>query len=190
MKKIPSIFMRDHSGNRLLYDEINPICSWVFNGEGIPTRKFDGTCCLIKDGRLWRRRNVKNGSIAPEDFVPADDPDPITGNTFGWIPVGYSNSDRIHREALSLHDGDLLDGTYELCGPKINGNPDRFHSHQLIRHGLERIDDLAGMQINFSSLKAYLADADMEGIVWHHPDGRMAKIKTKDFGLSRKKASG
>ena len=25
---------------------------------------------------------------------------------------------------------------------------------------------------------------DIEGIVWHHPDGRMAKIKRRDFGLS------
>jgi hypothetical protein len=23
---------------------------------------------------------------------------------------------------------------------------------------------------------------DIEGIVWHHPDGRMVKIKKKDFG--------
>ena len=23
----------------------------------------------------------------------------------------------------------------------------------------------------------------IEGIVWHHPDGRMAKIKARDFGI-------
>jgi len=26
----------------------------------------------------------------------------------------------------------------------------------------------------------------MEGIVWHHPDGRMVKIKGVDFGINRK----
>ena len=24
---------------------------------------------------------------------------------------------------------------------------------------------------------------NIEGIVWHHPDGRMVKIKARDFGL-------
>jgi hypothetical protein len=39
------------------------------------------------------------------------------------------------------------------------------------------------------SLKAYLAYKDIEGIVWHHSDGRMVKIKGKDFGLKRKCAT-
>lgn len=26
---------------------------------------------------------------------------------------------------------------------------------------------------------------NVEGVVWHHPDGRMVKIKTRDFGLTR-----
>lgn len=26
---------------------------------------------------------------------------------------------------------------------------------------------------------------NIEGIVFHHPDGRMAKIKLRDFGISR-----
>jgi len=37
----------------------------------------------------------------------------------------------------------------------------------------------------FEEIKAYLADKDIEGIVWHHPDGRMVKIKKKDFGYKR-----
>jgi hypothetical protein len=30
-------------------------------------------------------------------------------------------------------------------------------------------------------LAKYLAEFEGEGIVWHHPDGRMAKLKRKDF---------
>jgi hypothetical protein len=30
-----------------------------------------------------------------------------------------------------------------------------------------------------------LAGKDIEGIVWHHSDGRMAKIKLRDFGHKR-----
>lgn len=35
-------------------------------------------------------------------------------------------------------------------------------------------------------LRSYLSAGVFEGIVWHHPDGRMVKIKAKDFGLRRK----
>lgn len=27
----------------------------------------------------------------------------------------------------------------------------------------------------------WLADEGVEGVVWHHPDGRMAKLKGRDF---------
>jgi len=36
----------------------------------------------------------------------------------------------------------------------------------------------------FDAMKDYLSRNVIEGIVWHHPDGRMAKIKRKDMGLS------
>jgi hypothetical protein len=29
-------------------------------------------------------------------------------------------------------------------------------------------------------------DHNIEGIVWHHSDGRMVKIKAKDFGIKRR----
>ena len=38
---------------------------------------------------------------------------------------------------------------------------------------------------DFDGLRAFLETAGIEGIVWHHGDGRMAKIKAKDFGLKR-----
>jgi len=34
-------------------------------------------------------------------------------------------------------------------------------------------------------LKAWMTGRDVEGIVWHHPDGRMAKLKLRDFGIRR-----
>ena len=48
----------------------------------------------------------------------------------------------------------------------------------LIRHGAEV---LTGIMLNYDGIKDYLRDLDLEGIVWHHPDGRMVKIKRKDF---------
>ena len=37
----------------------------------------------------------------------------------------------------------------------------------------------------FAGLRAFLAGQDTEGLVFHHPDGRMGKIKLRDFGLKR-----
>jgi hypothetical protein len=31
----------------------------------------------------------------------------------------------------------------------------------------------------------YLEQADIEGVVFHHFDGRMAKVKKKDYGMKR-----
>lgn len=36
---------------------------------------------------------------------------------------------------------------------------------------------------SFEGLNRHLAENCDEGIVFHHPDGRMAKIKRRDFGL-------
>ena len=38
---------------------------------------------------------------------------------------------------------------------------------------------------DFDGLRIWLHGHPYEGIVWHHPDGRMVKIKGKDFGLKR-----
>ena len=39
------------------------------------------------------------------------------------------------------------------------------------------------------ALREYLSEGAIEGVVWHHPDGRMVKIKGKDFGIKRKPAN-
>jgi hypothetical protein len=53
----------------------------------------------------------------------------------------------------------------------------------LVRHGKEVLSDAPR---TFDALRAYL-QRDIEGIVWHHEDGRMVKIKGKDFGIRRGK---
>ena len=46
---------------------------------------------------------------------------------------------------------------------------------------------LDGIVLTFDGIRDYLRAHDMEGVVWHHPDGRMAKIKARDFGIKRAK---
>ncbi|HEY8877779.1 MAG TPA: DUF5565 family protein [Roseateles sp.] len=190
MKKTISLFQRNYDGDRLVRDELVPGAEWVAAGEGVATRKWDGTCCLIQDGKLFKRYDAKAGRTPPPDFIAAQDPDPKTGHWPGWLPVGDGPDDARHREALSndpwVRAGlSLADGTYELCGPKVQGNPEHFDKHVLIRHGEAVLENCPR---TFLALGHYLADHDIEGVVWHHPDGRMVKIKGKDFGLKRRGA--
>lgn len=178
MKKTPTIFVRDMSKQpALVTPEWKAGCEWVRDGEGAATLKLDGTCCMVRDGKLYKRRELKAGQPAPADFEKADFDDE-TGKTVGWVPVGDGPDDKYHREAFG--SGGFSDGTFELMGPKIQGNKRNLSAHLLIRHGSELIEENPR---SFDELRAFLDRNQIEGIVWHHPDGRMAKIKRKDFGF-------
>lgn len=184
MKKIPTIFERDWNGDKSrVVDVINPKAKWVFDGEGWPTRKLDGTSCMIDGGELFKRREMRKGETPPADFIIADHDDE-TGKTVGWVPVTNSSEDKWYREAFAAHDG--ADGTYELVGPKVQGNPEKYITHELVDHWARSlvINEYDNVR-TFDGLKAFFGDHDMEGIVFHHSDGRMAKIKARDFGIKR-----
>jgi hypothetical protein len=182
MQKIPTVFQRNHDGDRLVRDEVTPGCEWVLAGAGRPTIKIDGTCCMISGGKLYKRREVKSGQPLPPDFTPIGEVDEVTGKRVGWVPVGDGPEDQYHREALQfLQTGSLaLEGTYELVGPKIQGNPYEMSRHFLIPHGSE---DFGELPHTFEGLQMFFEAHVTEGVVWHHPDGRMAKLKRRDFGF-------
>jgi len=187
MKKIPTLFQRNEDG--LVRDELTPGTEWVANAEGWATRMWNGTCCLIRGGKLYKRNtiNIHKGK-APANFLPACDPDPATGKQPGWVPVGVGPENKWHKEAFEHLDTTLtnIDGTYELCGPKIEGNKQGYDKHVLKRHGSvtyhnnvpRTFDELPKWFKTQRLLRRYI-----EGLVWYHSDGRMAKIKQKDFGL-------
>lgn len=186
MQKIISLFQRNYDGDRLVRDELVPGAEWVAAGEGVATRKFDGTCCMVRGGRLFKRYDAKAGRTPPAGFEPAQDPDPKTGHWPGWLPVGDGPDDRWHREglerAVAARSFPLPDGTYELVGERVQGNPERVSGHDLWAHGTVTLSDAPR---TFNELREFLSARDIEGVVWHHPDGRMVKIKAKDFGLKR-----
>lgn len=186
MRKIVSLFQRNYDGDRLVRDEVVPGAEWVAAGEGVATRKFDGTCCLVRNGTLLKRYDAQQGKTPPPGFEPAQDPDPATGHWPGWLPVGDGPDDRWHREAFAAA-GPLPDGTYELCGPKVQGNPDDFPTHVLVPHGAEVLADCPR---DFAGLREYLTARPIEGVVWHRPDGRMVKLKRRDFVKSGPKRRG
>ena len=163
--------------------EPHPACTWVFRGEGTATRKYDGTCCLIKNSILFKRREVKKGKTLPINFEQIEY-DPVTEKAVGWVPVTKSKEDRWHIEAFG--DAHWPDGTYELCGLKVQGNPEEFENHILIPHANAMTYD--NITRTFEGIKEFLEKRDIEGLVFHNLDGRMAKIKKRDYGLPRKPA--
>lgn len=186
MQKIISLFQRNYDGDRLVRDELVPGAEWVAAGEGVATRKWDGTCCMVKGGSFYRRFDAKGGKQPPDGFIPAQDPDPVTKHWPGWLLVdALKPADKWHMAAWVDHlknsgGSPLYDGTYELVGPNVQGNPDNWDRHYLIAHGGDVLNDAPR---DFEGIKAYLGRHSIEGIVWHHPDGRMVKIKAKDFGI-------
>ncbi|WP_392668110.1 DUF5565 family protein [Streptomyces sp. LN785] len=189
MKKIPTMFVRDF-GSRPAHvlPAVTPGCEWVLAGEGRATRKYDGTCVMLDGaGEWWARREVRPGRPTPPNYVVVST-DGETGKTVGWEPIGQSSFVTFHAEAVrNGYTGNGVAGTFELIGPKINGNPERSGSHLLVQHATAQDVDLA--ELTFEGIRSTvlaLAAADgCEGIVWHHPDGRMAKIKARDFGSGR-----
>lgn len=185
MKKTPTYFERDWDGDRSrVVNKVNPACQWVADGEGVATRKLDGMCCAFVDRQYVKRRDIKKGKLAPDGFIEVE-ADPVTGKRVGWVPVGDGPEDQFFRDAIDA--GPLPpDGTYELVGPKSQGGVEGYPEHMLIPHTVGAL----GLSVeqpprDFDGLREWMTGRDIEGVVWHHPDGRMAKLKLRDFGLKR-----
>lgn len=183
MRKIPTVFTRDPADMSKVTDEVHPDCQWVLDGEGTATRKYDGTCVMldkppIDGGRWWARREVKPGKDTPDDFK-AVSTDPNTGKVVGWEPIEHSGFEAHFREAAA--QAPSAPGTYELCGPKINRNPEGFVSHRLVRHEDAERPPHQLSHLGATDLVMAVGLLGWEGVVWHHPDGRMAKLKARDY---------
>lgn len=188
VKKMPALFVIDrvkHMGT----EEINPAAAWVFTEPAKVTAKKDGTGVTVtEDGEVFVRRSVKAGKKAPAGFRLAEHDD-FTGHSFGMEPVEQSGFAKMFREAMTHHDGQLEPGTYELVGPKINGNPEKLAHHTLLRHGDDEITEIPDLRtINpadaFEILKKIFTDfleRGIEGVVWAGADNKRVKLRTKDF---------
>ena len=199
MKKIKTVFKIDREAGSMATPIPVEESRWVIEGEGFATVKFDGTSVLIEDGKMFKRmdrklqkkyqknfKNNKNMELTldmfkepPEGWQPCEpEPDKKTGHWPGWTPVNENDpQNKWHVEAFKSA-GNLTDGTYELVGPKVQGNLYDLSSHKLWRHGDVVVDD---MPRTFEGIKRWLENNVCEGVVFHHKDGRMAKIRRKDM---------
>lgn len=182
MRKIPTVFRRDPATPKFVTDEVTPGCEWVFAGEGVATRKYDGACCMVRGGELYKRRELKLSQGDPVGFELVER-DETTGKRVGWMRVGDGPEDKWFvagwDEYLAVEFGLPPDGTYELVGPKVQGNPEGVESHLLIPHAAAQVLDDCPREPE--ALRAYVKAAVFEGVVFHHPDGRMAKLKRRDI---------
>ena len=191
MEKIPTLFTRSRNTWNL-EPRITPGCEWVVRGEGRPTRKVDGTAVLIQAGRCYKRRIVRTGQERPPGFLHIETNE--AGNQIGWMPVNVSDpNDQYFAEGVRNTRNPLTpetdSRTYELVGPHVQGNTERLDRHEIIAHDSKELHldattvGIDGQDANaaFRILDAYLGRTPHEGIVWHHPDGRRAKIKRRDF---------
>jgi hypothetical protein len=171
MIKIPTMFVRDESKpGHPVTDQIKPECQWVLDGEGQATRKLDGMNVKIENATLYKRQKPKERDYDNASYVQCD--------------IGSPN-DKYLFEAMS-HTKNLSDGIYEAIGPKIQGNPEHTAEHKLVRVvPCDEVLFISEAPRTYQELLTYFSLYDLEGIVFHHSDGRMAKIKKKDFGLKR-----
>ncbi len=182
MKKISTLYKKDPERLSRVVNEVNPENSWVFSN-AFATRKFDGTASAVIGGEVYKRYDVKKGREVPAGAIPCQEPDEISGHHPHWVKCDRNDkSDRYHFEPFDNNPG-LADGTYELCGPKVQGNPEKLNGHHLVKHGAERLEV---EDLSFDGLKDYLTEHDIEGIVFHEVGGeRMCKIRKSDFGIKR-----
>lgn len=206
MKKIPSIFVRLERSNVVDTDKVTPGCEWVFTSlltNIFITVKRDGAPMLYRHGLWYQRRELKSrldpgidGIPKPLDFTPCQpapsyDDESKQWEWPGWVPLDQQNR-KLVDEAIISRGGmkDTEDGfTYELCGPKVVGNPEGWDTHHLFAHASERIIISAQETLlTLAYLYLLLKSINHQGIVIYNgqlTDSGMqcAKLKKRDLGL-------
>lgn len=208
MKKIPTLFERDFETG-FVKPILNPKCKWVMEHPWPAHRKYDGTCVGLfltingkvrihggvgsdeitdrnQIGEKWMARRSVPGRMAFPDDFESEEFDATTGKHVGWIPIEQSSFYESFLEAKDNLKKRHL-GTYELCGPKINNNPENFDKHTLVHHwSTELISNVHVLDIHemsvedaYSALKNTFEYMPIEGVVWY--GNGMAKLKRKDF---------
>lgn len=186
MKKIPTVFERQYENHKVvgISDKFTSELAKKAFLEGEATLKWDGSCCAIIDGELYKRYDAKKGKTPPEGAIPCCEADPITGHHPHWVKVDKDNpADKWFVEAYKNtleEQGSLEDGTYEAIGKHFQGNPYEFIADHLIKHG---INTYTGIPRTFEGVREFLENNYIEGFVYWLDGEPIAKIKRSDFGF-------
>ncbi len=190
--KLESPFMRElnKKGEYVVTDKIAEGMEWVFEDASVlATEKIHGTCCAvaIENGvavSLWNRANRINF---------------IGGTPSKALTEGVNNA--LAKERFAMEDGVQWG---ELIGPRIQKNDYALQEHEWLpfetyvkKHlaykswhkypkTYENIRDWFFKSIEEGGIFSLLMrrkgiTQKPEGIVFHHPDGRMAKLRLDMF---------
>lgn len=181
MKKIPTLFERIYDNHKVvgITENITEGCEEAFK-KGIATVKWDGSCTAIINGEFYKRYDAKKGKKPPIGAIPCQpEPDPITGHHPHWVKVDPNNpADKWYSEAYN-NSIVKTDGTYEAIGIHFQGNPYGLNCDTLRPHGKDELK----VRRDFKSIKEFLAENDIEGIVFWLNGEPKCKIKRSDFGF-------
>lgn len=195
MPKIECPFIRTGT-DYLVTPDINPGYEWVFEDESvIAQEKLDGTnvSIVIKNSKITRVFNRLNE---------------IEINPWSDIPIMNALRNSYNKGLCNLPDGQHFG---EAIGIKINGNPyaldtqiwlpfDTYCAEHLVYKSWGKYpkdfktisnwfqDDLLPLYY----MKKHSGDKSgfVEGVVFHHPDGRMAKLRVDMFDWFQGKRHG
>jgi hypothetical protein len=168
LSKIDAVFeyIRDEKGrpNGQTIDKLIDKLNVSSSSKNIKvTAKFDGTCCYIKDNKIFARQDVKKHiSNAPEGWFPTAGTEPDKGgHIIGFRPLDIKKGDKWHFMALVDDDKarfieydktsktfyyvikpitEFNGKTAELVGPHVNGNKHCLDKHAYIVHGSVEVD--------------------------------------------------
>ena len=97
MKKISTLYKKDENDLSKVINEVDSKNQWVIDGEGIATRKFDGSACAIINGELYKRYDPKKGTPIPDGAIPCQYPDEKSGHHPHWVKCLRENpADKWH----------------------------------------------------------------------------------------------
>lgn len=183
MKKIPTVFTRSFDNHTVcdITEEFSSELAQQAFLNGVATIKWDGSCCAIIDGTLFKRYDAKHGKTPPRGAIACGEPDIVTGHHPHWVLVDEQNpADRWFIAAYLAAGGMCLeDGTYEAIGVHFQSNPYKRANDILVRHGTVVVD----VERDFWSVRRWLEHhTETEGLVFWLKGEPVCKIRRKDFG--------
>lgn len=193
--KIKSPFVRKEiNGHYIVTPEIELGYEWVFEDEGVlASDKLHGTntCIVIENGKLIAIDNRMNRIFTEEEGI-----NDSLSKTQSKFLLGILNSKE--KGWLKFDTSNRIYG--ELVGPSINGNIHLMETNFFIPFSyLKKFCRWNSWLANkypktFDSISEWFKELPSlftkritgkeelaEGIVFHHPDGRMAKLRRDMF---------
>lgn len=191
MPKLEAPFVRVQVGKRFLVTpEINPGYEWVFEDPNVlATEKLDGTCvCVVVNGgrvtALYNRLNP----VTLDALVRGPVIDGVReANMKGYIPTadGYHFGELMGPEVQKNFLG--LEAPLWIPFERVKARwaYRSFHEHPKTFEGISEWFE----KYIFSLARSHYRGDKVppEGVVFHHPDGRMAKLRRDMFPWYRGK---